>query len=126
MKNWKVAAAQIRDLTNWFLVVENVQNPAPAWQSDLDYKTHLSWPVLVRGMEEAGWQVVIAQPINWLDRALLVRVPAWLRPLAVGITLLLDVVGVYGLGLPVSKARYAAALFVRQPLASDRLDSGIS
>ncbi|MBP8055180.1 MAG: class I SAM-dependent methyltransferase [Chloroflexi bacterium] len=116
MKNWKVAAAQIRDLTSWMLVVENVQDPAPTWQSDLDYKTHLSWPVLVRGMEEAGWQVVIAQPINWLDRALLVRVPTWLRPLTVGLTLLLDVVGVYVWGLPVAKCRYTAALFVKRPV----------
>ena len=114
MADWQATVRQIAQLTNRVLVVENVQTPTPEWQKRWTQKTHLELPVLLTGFSLSGFVPVAIQPINWLDRGLMVQWPfrlPVLRPLGALLTLLVDWFMVDGLKIEPERGRYAAILF---------------
>lgn len=114
MSDWREAVQQFSRLTNLVLVVENVQTPTPEWQKGLPQKTHLELPLLIEGFAAAGFSPTAIQPINWLDRGLMVR-PLFrlpiMKPLGVLLTLLVDWFMVDVVKIKPERGRYAAILF---------------
>lgn len=123
MKDWQASVRQIAQLTDRVLVVENVQTPTPRWQTHWPQKTHLELPVLLTGFSLSGFVPVAIQPINWLDRGLLVQWPfrlGILKPLGVLLTMLVDWLMVDVARIEPERGRYAAILFEK----ADRVKAG--
>ncbi|TXH10593.1 MAG: class I SAM-dependent methyltransferase [Hyphomicrobiaceae bacterium] len=128
MTDWRETVRQLAQITDRVLVVENVQTPTPEWQKGLPQKTHLELPLLIEGFAAAGFSPTAIQPINWLDRGLMVR-PLFrlpiMKPLGVLLTLLVDWFMVDVIRIKPERGRYAAILFEKNvPPANVRRDEG--
>lgn len=71
------------------IVVEELRREAAPYQQ-LPHKTALTWDEFRKAADEAGWDIVRWEPATIVDRALVLKVPRYLRPAAVRFSVWLD------------------------------------
>lgn len=110
MSDWRNGTKAMRSVSRLALVVDNLQTPTPPWQKGLSEKDPIELPQLVADFVNAGWTVRRCYAVGVVDRRLFLK--KWIpRPLAFGVTLMLDRVLSRFVGA--NRARYAAVLFER-------------
>ncbi len=113
-----VASAErvLEELTHvapYLLVLDNFQDPAPAWQTRLSYKRHIPLWDFFAMASAAGYVMEETYPVNVLDRALFVHAPRVLYPFAYLATMLGEKLALWSIEhgrLNVRHARYFAVL----------------
>lgn len=123
VENPQKVLEELTHVAPFLIVLDNFQDPAPPWQLVLSYKRHIPVQKFFDMLSHAGWEFEFMTPVNVIDRALFVRTPRALYPLAYVATLLGEKFAMWMLNTArwdYSHVRYSALLLKNQKWSADK------
>lgn len=92
VSNWKKALNHAMSVAQQIIVLEDLRMELPSYFKNVRYNVHMTWSEFCCFVESQGWEVADWTAATIVDRALVVPAPQWLKPAAVLLSELFDVV----------------------------------